>query len=148
MATNASLDTAVILSFSLVSALFISLIPLLSTIYKTSLSSSMMYGIMLLILPIACWGITSLFNVFIQMIRCGSINPSQVLINGVPTIFFVGFLGSISYFISILRYPIEVILPLWISEDMKKGIAVSFFIFWGAVYGQAFGGSLSQSCGL
>jgi hypothetical protein len=33
------------------------------------------------------------------------------------------------------------------TPEMKKGLAVSFYIFWGAIYGQSLGGSLSQSCG-
>ena len=145
--TNASLDTAVVLAFSSVSALFIALIPLLTTIYRSSLPTYAVYLIMLLLLPVLSWAITCLFNVFIQMIRCGSVNAPQVLINGIPTVGFVALLGGLSQLISIMRYPIEVVLPLTLTPDMKKGIAVSFYIFWGAIYGQSLGGSLSQSCG-
>ena len=145
--TNASLDTAVVLAFSSVSALFIALIPLLTTIYRSSLPTYAVYLIMLLLLPVLSWAITCLFNVFIQMIRCGSVNAPQVLINGIPTVGFVALLGGLSQLISIMRYPIEVVLPLTLTPEMKKGIAVSFYIFWGAIYGQSLGGSLSQSCG-
>jgi len=145
--TNASLDTAVVLAFSSVSALFIALIPLLTTIYRSSLPTYAVYLIMLLLLPVLSWAITCLFNVFIQMIRCGSVNAPQVLINGIPTVGFVALLGGLSQLISIMRYPIEIVLPLTLTPEMKKGIAVSFYIFWGAIYGQSLGGSLSQSCG-
>jgi len=145
--SNASLDTAVVLAFSSVSALFIALIPLLTTIYRSSLPTYAVYLIMLLLLPVLSWAITCLFNVFIQMIRCGSVNASQVLINGVPTVGFVALLGGLSQLIPIMRYPIEVVLPMTFTPEMKKGLAVSFYIFWGAIYGQSLGGSLSQSCG-
>jgi len=145
--SNASLDTAVVLAFSSVSALFIALIPLLTTLYRSSLPTYAVYLIMLLVLPILSWAITCLFNVFIQMIRCGSVNAPQVLINGVPTVGFVALLGGLSQLIPIMRYPIEIILPMTFTPEMKKGIAVSFYIFWGAIYGQSLGGSLSQSCG-
>ena len=145
--SNASLDTAVVLAFSSVSALFIALIPLLTTIYRSSLPTYAVYLIMLLLLPVLSWAITCLFNVFIQMIRCGSVNAPQVLINGVPTVGFVALLGGLSQLIPIMRYPIEVVLPMTFTPEMKKGLAVSFYIFWGAIYGQSLGGSLSQSCG-
>ena len=148
MATNPSLDSAVVLSFSLVAALFIALVPLLTTIYGENLSSGIQYLILFGLLPIITYGITCIFNVFIQLIRCGSVQGTQVLINGLPGVVFVSILGSIASISSWLRYPVESILPLNFSNSIKKGIAVSFFIFWGAVYGQAIGGSLSQSCGI
>ena len=148
MATNPSLDSAVVLSFSLVAALFIALVPLLTTIYGENLSSTLKYLILFGLLPIITYGITCIFNVFIQLIRCGSVQGTQVLINGLPGVGFVAVLGSIASISSWLRYPVESILPLNLSYSIKRGIAVSFFIFWGAVYGQAIGGSLSQSCGI
>jgi hypothetical protein len=145
-ASSKSLDSAVVLSFSLVSALFISLIPLITTFYKDSLTPGLIYLILFVILPIVTYGITSMFNVFIQMIRCGKINANQVLINGFPSVGLVGFLGGLAQLFGFMRYPVISILPDSFSDEVKKGIAVSFYVFWGAVYGQALGGSLSQSC--
>ena len=145
--TNPSLDSAVVLSFSLVAALFIALVPLLVTFYKDTLSYNLIYLIIFIIMPVITYGVTCIFNIFIQMIRCGEINATQVMINGFPSVGFVAVLGGLSYFFGFLRSPVESILPVGFQEDMKKGIAVSFYIFWGAVYGQALGGSLSQSCG-
>jgi hypothetical protein len=145
-ASSKSLDSAVVLSFSLVSALFISLIPLITTFYKDSLTPGLIYLILFVILPIVTYGITSMFNVFIQMIRCGKINANQVLMNGFPSVGLVGFLGGLAQLFGFMRYPVISILPDSFSDEVKKGIAVSFYVFWGAVYGQALGGSLSQSC--
>jgi hypothetical protein len=144
--TNPSLDSAVVLSFSLVSALFIALVPIITAIYKGSLSSNLIYVIYFAILPIITYGMTAIFNVFIQLIRCGSVNAQQVLMNAFPSVALVAIFGALSTFIGFLRIPVESLLPSVFDLDMKKGIAVSFFIFWGAVYGQALGGSLSQSC--
>jgi len=146
MASNPSLDSAVVLSFSLVSALFISLVPLMVTFYKGNLTTGLVYLILFGILPIVTYGITCIFNIFIQIIRCGEVKASQVLINGFPSVGFVAMLGGLAGMSSWVRSPVESILPFGFSDDIKKGIAVSFFIFWGAVYGQALGGSLSQSC--
>ena len=145
-ASSRTLDSAVVLSFSLVSALFISLIPLVTTLYKDSLTPSLTYLILLVILPVLTYGITSMFNVFIQMIRCGKINGNQVLINGFPSVGLVAVLGGLAQVLGFMRYPVVSILPDSFSDEVKKGIAVSFYVFWGAVYGQALGGSLSQSC--
>jgi hypothetical protein len=147
-ASSKSLDSAVVLSFSLVSALFISLIPLITTFYKDSLTPGLIYLILFVILPIVTYGITSMFNVFIQMIRCGKINANQVLMNGFPSVGLVGFLGGLAQLFGFMRYPVISILPDSFSDEVKKGIAVSFYVFWGAVYGQALGGSLSQSCAI
>jgi DNA helicase TIP49 (TBP-interacting protein) len=87
-----------------------------------------------------------MFNVFIQLIRCGKINGNQVLINGFPSVGLVAILGGIAQLFGFMRYPVISILPDTFSDEIKKGIAVSFYVFWGAVYGQALGGSLSQSC--
>lgn len=144
--SNPSLDSAVVLSFSLVAALFIALVPLLVTFYRQSLTESVVYLILFGILPIVTYGITCIFNIFIQLLRCGSVNANQVLVNGVPSVGFVALLGGLASGLGFLRYPVESILPIGFSDDIKKGIAVSFYIFWGAVYGQALGGSLSQSC--
>lgn len=146
-ASSRTLDSAVVLSFSLVSALFISLIPLITTFYKDSLTPSLTYLILLVILPVLTYGITAMFNVFIQMIRCGKINGNQVLINGFPSVGLIAILGGMSQVFGFMRYPVTSILPDSFSDEVKKGIAVSFYVFWGAVYGQALGGSLSQSCG-
>ena len=145
-ASSKSLDSAVVLSFSLVSALFISLIPLITTFYKDSLTPSLIYLILLIILPIVTYGITSMFNVFIQLIRCGKINGNQVLMNGFPSVGLVAILGGLAQLFGFMRHPVTSILPDSFSDEVKKGIAVSFYVFWGAVYGQALGGSLSQSC--
>lgn len=144
--SNPSLDSAVVLSFSLVSALFISIVPLLTTFYKGDLSTSVVYIIIFLILPIVTYGMTCIFNIFIQLIRCGKVNGQQVFMNAFPSLGFVSVLGGIAHSVGFVRYPVESILPVGFAPDVKKGIAVSFFIFWGAVYGQALGGSLSQSC--
>jgi hypothetical protein len=138
----------VVLSFSVVSALLVTLVPLLTTIYRDRLivSAYTIPLIFLVLLPVVSYIVTIIFNIFLQLIRCGKVNASQVLINGVPSVGLVALLGLLSNYISFLRYPVEGILPVSLSDNMKKGIAVSFYIFWGAVYGQALGGSLSQSC--
>lgn len=141
-----SLDSAVVLAFSLVSALFISIVPLLTTLYKESLSTTAIYAILFGLLPIVTYCMTCIFNIFIQLIRCGSINGIQIATAAAPSVGFVAVLGGLASMIGFLRSPIESILPIGLTPDMKKGIAVSFYIFWGAVYGQALGGSLSQSC--
>lgn len=82
------------------------------------------------------------------MIRCGKINANQVLMNGFPSVGLVGFLGGLAQLFGFMRYPVISILPDSFSDEVKKGIAVSFYVFWGAVYGQALGGSLSQSCAI
>jgi hypothetical protein len=143
---NPSLDSAVVLSFSLVSALFIALVPIVATIYKDSISSNFTYAIYFAILPIITYGMTAIFNVFIQLIRCGSVNAQQVLMNAFPSVGLVAVFGGLASLLGFIRFPIESLLPATFDPLMKKGIAVSFFIFWGAVYGQALGGSLSQSC--
>lgn len=146
--TNQSpaLDSAVVLSFSLVSALFIALVPILATIYKDFFSANFLYVVYFILLPIITYGMTAIFNVFIQLIRCGSVNAQQVGMNAFPAVVLVGIFGTLASHLGFLRFPIESLLPALFDVSMKKGIAVSFFIFWGAVYGQALGGSLSQSC--
>lgn len=143
---TAASSQAIVLAFSLACALFIALIPLITVFYKATMSATVRGLLLFVALPIVSWGLTAMFNVFIQLIQCGTVNAGQVLLNGLPTIGLVSIFGLAAYFISFLRSPVEAIMPISMPEEVRKGVAVAFFIFWGGLYGQAVGGSFSQSC--
>ena len=84
-------------------------------------------------------------NSLLQITLCKSFNPGTIAKISAFLPGFVGFFLAISY-IGFLRWAVEGLLPQDMNDSTKVFISRSFWIFWGAFYGQTISGGFAQSC--
>ena len=98
-----------------------------------------------LILPVISYLISLGLLAIVNSSACGSVNLPLIATSSVFTFVAVIFFLIISYF-SFFQNFIIPILPPSLQGAFGTIIATAFFIFWGGMYGGAFGYGFAQSC--
>ena len=97
-----------------------------------------------IILLVLSYVISFAMNAVIQLVNCGSIFPGSIAKKSIFLPVFVTIFLGISY-IGFFSWAVEGVLPE-MDSYIKQSISRSFYIFWGAFYGQLLSGGLVQSC--
>jgi hypothetical protein len=98
-----------------------------------------------LILPIISYLISLGLLAIVNSSACGSVNLPLIATSSIFTFVAVIFFLIISYFGFFQNFIIP-ILPPSLQASFGTIIATSFFVFWGGMYGGAFGYGFAQSC--
>jgi hypothetical protein len=98
------------------------------------------------LLPIFGYGFAFGLNSFTQYVSCGNVNPSQIALGSipVPVSIFLFLLLSLS---GIVRAPIQSAVPLTLRLKYGGIVAITYYMFWAGMFGEAIAGGFSQSCG-
>lgn len=97
------------------------------------------------VLPALAYGITLAINSLIQVLSCGSVNIQRIAMSSlfVPGAVLIGLVLTLAGFI---RSPIEKAVPLAYRLQYGGMIALAYYSFWAAMFGEAFAGGLAQAC--
>lgn len=97
------------------------------------------------VLPMLAYGITLAINSLIQYLSCGSVNAQKIALGGlfVPGAVLVGLVLTLAGFV---RSPIEKAVPLAYRLQYGGVIALAYYCFWAAMFGEAFAGGFAQAC--
>jgi hypothetical protein len=96
-----------------------------------------------LVLPIFGFGAAFGANSILQLTSCNTFKPIQIATGS--SFVLVAILSFLLLsLISFVRSPIESILP---NPKYRKLFAISFYMFWAGMFGEALASSLAQSCG-
>jgi hypothetical protein len=98
-----------------------------------------------LILPVISYLISLGLLTIVNSSACGSVNLPLIATSSIFTFVAVIFFLIISYFGFFQNFIIP-ILPPSLQASFGTIIATSFFVFWGGMYGGAFGYGFAQSC--
>jgi hypothetical protein len=98
-----------------------------------------------LILPVISYLISLGLLAIVNSSACGYINLPLIATSSIFTFVAVIFFLIISYFGFFQNFIIP-ILPPSLQASFGTIIATSFFVFWGGMYGGAFGYGFAQSC--
>ena len=99
-----------------------------------------------IVLPIVGYLFAFGLNAGIQYLSCSSVQLKQVAMNSIFTpVAILGFL--LISLLSIFTSPVIGVLPFSITPSLKIVLAVSFFMFWAGMFGEAIGSGFAQSCG-
>jgi len=85
-------------------------------------------------------------NSFTQYVSCGTIKPSQIAIGSISVLVSIYFFLLLSL-LGFIRAPIQAVLPLVLQPKYGEVIAVSFYMFWAGMFGEAIAGGFAQGCG-
>jgi hypothetical protein len=98
------------------------------------------------LLPTLGYGFAIGFNSFLQYVSCGSVNPTQIALGSIPVIvsILLFLLLSLS---GIVRAPIQSAVPLVLRLKYGGIVAITYYMFWAGMFGEAIAGGFSQSCG-
>jgi hypothetical protein len=96
-----------------------------------------------IVLPIFGFGAAFGANSILQLTSCSKFNPVQIATgSGFVLLAILSFL--LLSLLSFVRSPIASILP---SQKYGKLFAISFYMFWAGMFGEALASGLAQSCG-
>jgi hypothetical protein len=99
-----------------------------------------------ILLPVLGYGLALAMNSILQLTSCGLVKPSQIAIGSVPIIISIFLFLTLSHF-SFIRSPIENIIPSSYKASYAGILAISFYMFWAGMFGEAVGSGVAQSCG-
>ena len=104
------------------------------------------------ILPVLSFFSSSLINLFLQYMYCGSANLGAIFTGGAISPLITIIIMALSYFLPFLRKPVTQLLselPEGAPEDQIFARDIwgwSFYLFWAGVYGQTLGSGMVSSC--
>lgn len=98
------------------------------------------------IVPALAYGVGIFLNVLLQNFACGKIDIVQIALSNLFNFAIPAATLALAFYVSFLRSPIESILPESIDYQVKTQFALSFWLFWAALYSQVFTSGFLSIC--
>ena len=147
-----SADTSVRAAFALMQGVLLAMaIPLLYMMVPEFFRSYPLV-VLLGLLPLLSFGTSSLINVFLQLLSCGSVGATTILTAGSLSPAAVAVAGLLVHWLPFVRKPVTDLvaeLPPGATEDQvfaRELWGYSFYIFWAGVYAQTFASGMLAKC--
>jgi hypothetical protein len=99
-----------------------------------------------ILLPTIGFSISLGLNSILQYTTCNTVKVNQILYGGLTVLGFILF-GLFITMSSIIRKPIESIVPLHYMANYGGIFAIAFYMFWAGMFGEAIASGFAQSCG-
>ena len=99
-----------------------------------------------LLLPTIGFGVALGLNSILQYTACNSVKINQIIYGGITVLIFI-ILGLFITMSSLVRRPIESIVPLNYKMKYAGIFAIAFYMFWSGMFGEAIASGFAQSCG-
>ena len=98
-----------------------------------------------LIFPVIAYVVSFCMNAVAQYISCKKINTSQLILSSfvVPGFVIMAFIATL---ITLIRSPIEVVISPSSRALYGPIFAISFYVFWATMFGEALSVGISTTC--
>jgi hypothetical protein len=152
---KSSASSGFVYTSTIVLAIFVALMIIVLYSQYTTLSLKVNYSIIIwFVIPLLITILSFGINMFGQYTACKKTNPGNAAMSTLPVLGFIYLALGLSH-ISYIRAPIAslfvqlpdvTLLQAEKERPVFKGIAISYYVFFGMLFGQVIASGLSQIC--